>query len=270
MELAASAVSKPRDAYYWRLLATGLSFFLFGVGGLCLRVLVFPLLSRLPGDAVRHRQRARQTIGWLFWRFVRFMSVSSVLTYEITGGERLGRAGQMIIANHPTLIDVVFLIGLVRHANCVVKHGIFVNPFTRSPVKEAQYIDNDGSMDMLDTAVADLQEGQTLIIFPEGTRTQPGQAPAFHRGAASIALRGAKVITPVVIKVAPVTLTKNEPWYRIPVRRVHFHLSVGTDIEPQTFNSLGPAPLASRRLNDFLHQHFIKELAEDGRSTART
>lgn len=269
MDLATTAVERPRDAYPWRLLATALSFALFGLGGLCLRLLVFPLLACLPGDSAGHRQRARRTIGWLFWRFIRFMHLAGVLTYEVKGAERLGRPGQMIIANHPSLIDVVFLIGLVPQANCVVKHSLFGNPFTRGPVREAQYIGNDGSMDMLDSAVDALRQGQPLIIFPEGTRTAPGQAPAFHRGAAAIALRGATIITPVTIRVSPTTLTKNEPWYRIPRRRVHFCLSVGADIDPQTFTAMGPAPVASRRLNDFLHQHYSKELAADERSTAR-
>ena len=266
MELATQALKQPKDAYYWRLAATALSFLLFGLGGLCLRLLVFPLLACLPGDAVRHRQRARHTISWLFWRFIRFMAACGVLTYEVEGAERLGRPGQMIITNHPSLIDVVFLIGLVRQANCVVKQSLFRNTFTRGPVSSAQYISNDGSMDMLDTAVESLQSGQTLIIFPEGTRTVPGQPPAFHRGAAAIALRGAQFITPVTIRVTPSTLTKAEPWYRIPSRRVHFSLCVGSDIAISDFASQGPAPQASRRLNDHLHQYFIKELAQDERS----
>lgn len=269
MELATTAVNSPRDAYYRRLLATAMSFFLFGLGGLLLRLLVFPLLACLPGGSERHRQRARRVIGWLFWRFVRFMHWAGVLTYQVDGAERLGRPGQMIIANHPSLIDVVFLLGLVRQANCVVKHSLFSNPFTRAPLHEAQYIGNDGSLEMLDTAVDALRQGQPLIIFPEGTRTPPGQAPAFHRGAAAIALRGAKIITPVTIKVSPTTLTKNEPWYRIPTRRVHFSLSVGADIDPQTFAATGHPPKASRSLNDYLHQYYFKELAADERSTAR-
>jgi 1-acyl-sn-glycerol-3-phosphate acyltransferase len=155
------------------------------------------------------------------------------------------------------------LIGLVRDANCVVKQSLWHNPFTRGPVSDAGYISNDGSIDMLDAAAGALRGGQTLIIFPEGTRTVPGKAPAFHRGAAAIALRGATIITPVVLKVSPTTLTKAEPWYRIPHRRFHFSLQVGADIDPQVFASQGPAPQASRKLNDYLHHYFIKELAED-------
>jgi 1-acyl-sn-glycerol-3-phosphate acyltransferase len=269
MELATQPITgKKRDAYYWRLLATAASFALFGLVALCLRLAIFPLLNRLPGDAQVHRQRARRTIGRLFWFFIRFMARSGVLTYEIEGAEKLGRPGQMIIANHPSLIDVVFLIGLVRNANCVVKQSLWQNPFTRDPLRSTQYISNDGSMDMLDAAADALRSGQTLIIFPEGTRTRPGQPPAFHRGAAAIALRGAKIVTPVIIKVNPTTLTKAEPWYRIPQRRVHFSFRVGADIDPQTFATQGPIPQASRKLNDYLHHYFIKELAEDERSKA--
>ncbi|VVN97363.1 lysophospholipid acyltransferase family protein [Pseudomonas fluorescens] len=270
MDLATQPLKdKRRDAYYWRLLATAASFALFGAGGLCLRLVIFPLLSCLPGDAQLHRQRARRTIGRLFWFFIRFMARTGVLTYKVEGAENLGRPGQLIIANHPSLIDVVFLIGLVRNANCVVKQSLWKNPFTRGPLRSTQYISNDGSMDMLDAAAQALQNGQTLIIFPEGTRTRPGQPPAFHRGAAAIALRGAKIVTPVIITVSPTTLTKAQPWYRIPSRRAHFSLRVGADIDPQAFVELGPPPQASRKLNDYLHHYFIKELAEDERSTTR-
>ncbi len=51
MELATSSMTRLRDAYYWRLLATAISFALFGLGGLCLRLVIFPLLACLPGDA---------------------------------------------------------------------------------------------------------------------------------------------------------------------------------------------------------------------------
>ncbi|MBS5840136.1 MAG: 1-acyl-sn-glycerol-3-phosphate acyltransferase [Pseudomonas sp.] len=266
MDLATQPVSTRRDAWCWRLIATAISFGLFGLGCLGLRLIIFPLLSGLPGTAVRRRERARATVSRLFWLFIRSMARMGVLTYDVQGAERLGRPGQMIIANHPSLIDVVFLIGLVRNANCVVKQSLWQNPFTRSPVRATQYISNDGSVDMLDNAAQALQEGQTLIIFPEGTRTPPGHTPTFHRGAASIALRGAKVLTPVIIKVSPTTLTKAEPWYRIPDRRVHFSFRVGADIDPHTFAALGPPPKASRLLNDFVHDYFIKELATDERS----
>jgi len=156
---------------------------------------------------------------------------------------------------------VVGLIALIGDANCVVKQSLWDNPCMRGPIRAAGYISNSQSPEMLDEAAAVLREGQTLIIFPEGTRTTPGQPPQFHRGAAAIALRGAKVITPVVVTVTPSTLTRAEPWYRIPARRFHFRLHVGEDIDPRPFHADAPLPVASRRLNDHLHRHFIQELA---------
>ena len=256
-------LSRHSAPYGWRLVATALSFALFGLGGVLLRLLVFPLLALLPGDAEMRRTRARATICRAFRLFVQFMFRTGVLTYEVEGVERLGRPGQMVIANHPSLIDVVVLIAFIRDANCVVKQSLWDNPCMRGPIRAAGYISNSGSLDMLDEAAASLQGGQTLIVFPEGTRTTPGQAPQFHRGAAAIAVRGARIVTPVVISVTPTTLTKAEPWYSIPSRRFHFRLRVGQDIDPQAFLAQGPAPVASRKLNEHLHQHFMKELAQD-------
>lgn len=245
--------------YLWRLVFTGISFALFGVGGLVLRLVVFPVLNLLPATKVRKRQRVRAVISGAFRYFVEFMRLSGVLTYSIKGIERLGQPGQMVIANHPSLIDVVVLISCIRDANCVVKESLWHNPFMRGPIRAAGYISNDGSIEMLEAAAQVLKDGQTLIIFPEGTRTTPGQPPNFHRGAAAIALRGAKMITPVRISVIPTTLTKAEPWYSIPSRRMHFSLEVGEHIDPCDFNAHSSAPIASRKLNKFLHSYYIKD-----------
>ncbi|HTV85566.1 MAG TPA: lysophospholipid acyltransferase family protein [Dyella sp.] len=261
MDLAANPLARSGAGNYaWRLCATGASFVLFGLGGLVLRLLVLPLLGALPGDARTRRRRVRAAISRAFYLHVRFMYRSGVLDYDFHGMDRLGRAGQMIIANHPSLIDVVFLIAHIRDANCIVKESLWRNPFTRGPVYRAHYISNNGSPDMLEKAADALREGQTLIVFPEGTRTKPGQAPVFHRGAAAIALRGARIVTPVFISVAPTTLTKAEPWYRIPERRVRVTLRVGQDIVPASYTADAPAPIASRRLNAHLHRLFLKEL----------
>ncbi len=260
MELATYPLSRRGDAWLWRLLATGASFVLFGLGGLLLRVLIFPLLACIPGDPLTRRRRARAAISHALWLHAMFMHRTRVLDFRVEGVERLGQPGQIVVANHPSLIDVVFLIAQIRDANCVVKAKLWRNPFTSGPLRAAQYISNNGSPEMLESAADVLREGQCLVMFPEGTRTTPGQPPLFHRGAAAIALRGARVITPVFITVTPSTLTKAEPWYRIPDRRFEVCLRVGSDIDPAPFNADAPMPIASRRLNEHLHQLFLREL----------
>jgi len=249
-----------QDAWAWRLLATGLSFALFGLGGLLLWALVFPLQRLLGGDAQIRQRRARLTVHRSFRLFILFMRVTGVLTLDFQNPHRLGKAGQMIIANHPSLIDVVLLIGYVKDANCIVRHGLAKNPFTRGPIAACGYITNDESADMLEKAAAVLREGQTLIVFPEGTRTPPDAMPCFHRGACAIALRGAHQITPVLIQMQPRSLTKGEPWYRIPPRRMHYRITVGEDIAIEPWSAQYSLPIAGRKLNTHLENHFSAAL----------
>jgi 1-acyl-sn-glycerol-3-phosphate acyltransferase len=246
-------------SYYWRLFATGLCFAVFGLSAALCGMLVFPLMRLLPGEAEAHRRRVRATFRAYMRSFVGLMSAVGVLTYDFEGAKRLGRPGQMIIANHPSLIDVVFLIGFTPQATCIVKEALFHNPFTRWPVAAAGYVSNSPTTSMVERASQALRDGQNVIVFPEGTRTTPGQTLQFHRGAASIAVRAAAVVTPVFIRCDPTTLAKNMPWYRIPGRRVKFSFRVGADIDPAAFRA-APPPLASRAFNAHLLKVFAAEL----------
>lgn len=253
-----------QDAYYLRLFGTGASFVLFGLGGIFLGGLVFSVLHLLPADPARQRATARRLIGSAMRHFIEFMRRMGVLSYEFHGAERLGRRHQLIVANHPSLIDVVFLLAFTPGAGCVVKHGLWRNPLTRGAVSAAGYCSNLSTESMVMAAVDALDEGQCLIMFPEGTRTRPGEPLSMHRGAANVALKAARIVTPVFIRVSPTTLTKAEPWYRIPNRRPHFTFRVGPDLDLTASRAVGQIPAASRVLNDRMRAIFEKELAGEG------
>jgi 1-acyl-sn-glycerol-3-phosphate acyltransferase len=244
-----------RDAYPWRFAMTGVSFLLFGIGALVVGVLLLPLVRIIPAARERKRNRARAVMRYALRLFVGVMHRLGVLTYELRGMERLGRPGQLVVANHPSLIDVVFLLAFTPRAGCVVKAGLWRNPLTRSAVTLVEFIRNDATADMIVAATAALRDAQTLLFFPEGTRTTPHRPMAFHRSAANIALRAAACVTPVYIRCEPTTLTKAEPWHRIPARRPHFTLVVGEDVDLEPYRS-APLPVASRKLNEQLQADF--------------
>ncbi|WP_231755391.1 1-acyl-sn-glycerol-3-phosphate acyltransferase [Bordetella sp. N] len=252
-----------QDWWLLRLFATAFAFTAFGLGGLFLRLVVFPPQRLFCPDLARRQQRARGAIFWMFRLFIRLLVRTGILTYEFRGADRLGRPGQMIVANHPSLLDVVFLLGHVAKANCIVKHSLATNAFTAGPVRNARYITNDESLEMFDHAAQVLRDGETLVVFPEGTRTPRGASPRFHRGACAIAMRGARVITPVVIHMNTRSLTKGEPWYRIPRQRMHYIFEVGADVDPQRWTSQHPLPIAGRLMNEHLHNYFEMELKRD-------
>jgi len=98
-----------------------------------------------------------------------------------------------------------------------------------------------------------------MIIFPEGTRSVPGQPCRFQRGAAAIALQAGKILTPVTLSCYPGTLTKAEKWYQIPFRRFHLAMHVKDDIALEEFNKFEQKSIAVRRLNQFLQDYFTEQ-----------
>jgi len=245
---------------YWRVLATGFSFLMFGIGGLLLRAIVFPLLSLMVRERALRITLARTIIRLTFRAFVGLMRGVGVLRYEIIGLEKLERGGLLILANHPTLIDTVFLMAFVRRADCIVKSHLWNNPFTSGPVRAAGYISNDGGAELVESCIASLRAGNNLIIFPEGTRTPACGAITLKRGAANIAIRGACAVTPVLIDCQPPTLGKGEKWWRVPQRHVQFRIEVRDDIDVARFSDAGTTEvMAVRHLTDHLQQFFTEE-----------
>ena len=245
---------------YWRVCATGFSFAMFGIGGLLLRVLVFPVVTLVVRERALRVAVARTIIRWTFRAFVALMRGVGVLRYEIIGLEKLERGGLLILANHPTLIDTVFLMAFVRRANCIVNRQLWNNPFTSGPVRAAGYISNDGGTELVADCIASLRAGNNLIIFPEGTRTPPSGAITLKRGAANIAIRGERPVTPVLIECTPKTLGKGEKWWRVPARHATFRIEVRDDIDVARFTGAGTTEvMAVRHLTDHLQQFFTEE-----------
>jgi 1-acyl-sn-glycerol-3-phosphate acyltransferase len=244
----------------WRIFATGLSFATFGLGGLGLRLVYFPLLGLFVRDPARQQRLARLAVHHAFRFFVGYMRLLGVLRYELQGVEKLARPGLLILANHPTLIDVVFLVSLVPNADCVVKASLARNPFTRGPIRATRYLCNDSGPELIQACIASVKAGNNLIIFPEGTRTPVGGPMQLQRGAANIAVRGPCDITPVTIRCEPLGLTKGTPWWKVPPKRMHFTIRVEDDIPVSSLAvDSGDAAKAARQLTTHLHDYFSRE-----------
>ncbi|RQO55875.1 1-acyl-sn-glycerol-3-phosphate acyltransferase [Paucibacter sp. KBW04] len=246
----------------WRVPATAFAFAAFGLGGLLLRLIFFPALNLLQRDHAKRVLWARRAIQTSFASFVLLMRGLGLIRVEVRGRERLARQGLLVLANHPTLIDVVILISLLRNADCVVRGGLANNPFTRGPVRAAGYICNseDGAA-LLQSCMDSMLAGGNLVIFPEGTRSRPGEPLKLQRGAAQIALRAERAITPVRISCEPLGLSKGVAWWRAADRPLHFVFTVDEDLAAAPFleSAAGEPGLAARRLTAYLTEYFSKE-----------
>lgn len=244
----------------WRVVATGLCFAVFGLGSLALGAVVFPLLHLLVWNRERRVRIARAVIRGTFRFFIGMMRGTGVLTFEVRGAERLRGGGRLILANHPTLIDVVLLMSLIEQGDCIVKGALGRNPITRGPVRAAGFVFNDGGEGLLEDCLRSVRTGSNLIIFPEGTRSSRTGPMRLQRGAARVAVHGELDITPVRIRCTPATLAKGEKWYHVPRRRPHFRVEVDEAIAVSPFIAAAAHPaLAARHLNRHLTDYFSKE-----------
>ncbi|WP_028864480.1 lysophospholipid acyltransferase family protein [Psychromonas aquimarina] len=239
----------------WRIFATGFCFGLFGIGGLALTFIVFPLLTFSLENSKKRELKVQKIIQRSFYLFCETMRISGAIDYKFVGAEKLQNDQNcLIVANHPSLIDYVLITSRLGQCDCLVKEAIWHNPFMKGVVKSAGYIPNKDPENLLDDCSERLENGNVLLIFPEGTRTTPGKESSLQRGAAQIAVKTETDLRIVHIKVSPSFLTKEKKWYQVPDSRPFFHIEVKdkVSIKPFIEENLSPS-IAVRKLNKHLY-----------------
>ena len=217
--------------------ATACSLFaVFGVGAILLAPLIFLL-----GSTERCQPIVRSAWALLVWTFIR------------TGLMRLDRGnlpdcrGTIIVANHPSLIDVVLLTILIPRSLSVAKSTVRTNPFMGV---EARAVVIPGGAENLGRVAACLRGGWNVIIFPEGTRSPfwgvdsgCGNLHPFQRGAAQLALRTGAPVVCVGIRQSRRILAKRQPAWDMGTDSVRyaFRADSATVERPQPGESLHAA-----------------------------
>jgi 1-acyl-sn-glycerol-3-phosphate acyltransferase len=235
-----------------------------GVGGFILATTVIPLSTLFVRDERTRNRRAQNIIRSSFRLYILMQQMLGVFKLEVTGGEKLSVCrGKLIVANHPTLLDIVLLMALLPDVSCVAKSELWHNPFLRPVVRTAGYIRNDYEPEVLIEKCRDaLRAGRNLIIFPEGTRSAPGKLLPFQRGFAHIATLAGVVIQPITITCEPIMLTKGRPSYRIPESRPCFRIEVGDEVDAKRFLDLSPESRArgARKLVSYMESDYRRRL----------
>ena len=266
---SSGAVSRPARtpavAHGWRVLRTGVAFFTFGVGAIVVAAIVWPLRLRLGGTSARREVAVQRVVRAAFRLFAWWMTSLGLLRVSWIGADRLrGTAPRLVVANHPTLIDVVLLLAQLPQADCIVKTAARRNPFMRSIVTAAGYLANDHGDAVVDACAERIARGRSVVLFPEGTRSPRGGLRRFQRGAAHIALKSGCPIVPVVITCRPPTLLKGQPWHDVPDGRACFVLRVGEPIDPAEYlDAETTVPVAARRLTAYLQTLYERRLGAD-------
>ena len=225
----------------WRVPATGFCFLAFFTGSILFRLLVFPSLNIFISDQRQRELRARKVVQASFSGFVRMMRFLQVLKLEVDPQlkKRLATESLFICASHPTLIDVVILHSLIEKRQLHRQGSICATSFAlSSPVRAARlHCQRLGPRaDRSLRSQPRLRQGDTLVVFPEGTRSVPGKDPraASRRRSHRLSFRE-RNITPVCITCTPPALMKGIAWYQVPERKMSISVRAAPDIRIEPF-----------------------------------
>jgi glycerol-3-phosphate dehydrogenase (NAD(P)+) len=155
----------------------------------------------------RHHERVRSRgvnplVYWSF-RALAQPAVQLFLRVRRTGRENIPDGPVILAANHRSFLDP-FVVGICirRPVYFVAKSelfenrllGWFLNCLGAFPVRRGE-----SDEDMMTTALALLERGEAVVIFPEGTRRRTGPLGSPRRGVGRLALESGAPVVPIAI-----------------------------------------------------------------------
>ena len=166
----------------------------------------------------------------------------------------------VMVSNHQSGLDILVLFKLHRHFKWVAKKGLFVIPFIGWNMALNGYIAIErgrgrSKLQMMDRAAESIHAGNSVMLFPEGTRSPDGQLQSYKTGAFRLALETHSPILPVVLKETHLAIKKGGLLVH---RNDNVQLIVLDPIPYESFSHMDSKELASLvhdRTNQELHSH---------------
>ena len=161
---------------YWRTVVC------FGYFGLVMFFFVNPytlIYFAIHGRNTRSRAHFHRFAQRISAHFVR-----NILGLRLTVKGELTHQQSVVIANHQSFIDVVLCLSLSPKISMVVKEYVWNHPLFGIVARYLDCFPNTMDDDKREAAVKQIiEEGYSLFVFPEGTRSVSGEVGRFHRGA---------------------------------------------------------------------------------------
>ena len=124
---------------------------------------------------------------------------------KVVGRERIDpNEAYVMVANHQSLLDIFVLFRIFRHFKWVSKVENFRIPFIGWNMRLNDYIqlkrgDRSSVAVMLRTCRENLAAGNSIMMFPEGTRSTTGKLRGFKPGAFDLAKDAKRPLLPIVV-----------------------------------------------------------------------
>lgn len=192
------------------LLRTVALFLLFLSGCLVLRLLI-AVMHLIPIRKARKKQFICRLIQ-LTCKSILAVATFVRKEYVNPTGETF-RKPAIIVANHQSFIDILVLLSLAPKIVMVTNHWVWNSPFFGAIIRFADfYYVGDGYEQVVDRMREKVNEGYSIVLFPEGTRTYNGVMKRFHKGAFYLAEALQLDIIPIVLYGTGRIIAKAQPF----------------------------------------------------------
>ena len=192
----------------WNLTKTVISFLIFLIFSLVLTLIGFFLLT-IGGKSKANKRRFHQCICLVF-RFLSKIMIQVSVKIRNEAKETFEKSG-IIISNHQSHLDLMYLLMLSPKIICLTNEWVWKSPFYGWILRYADYypVANgiEQNVEQLRTAI---NNGYSILVFPEGTRSEDCSIGRFHKGAFYLAEQLQTDIIPVVIHGIGHFFPKNE------------------------------------------------------------
>ncbi len=178
-------------------------------------IILFPLACLLWITTVLFDKRLiAQHLFTQFWGSLYFWTIPR-WRVKFNGRKKISnQKACVLVANHRSLMDIVVLSGMFRHFKWVSRAEIFRVPFMGWNMTMNRYIslkrgDKKSIIKMMKDCEHAIKSGSSVLLFPEGTRSEDGELRRFLPGAFSLAKRMKVPIIPIVLNGTGEALPKN-------------------------------------------------------------
>lgn len=169
-----------------------------------------------------------------FW--ARISLLLAGVRLEVHGRQHLPADGRPVIymANHQSNFDILALFaGLPVQFRWLAKEELFSVPLFGFAMRRTGYIpidrsDRQKAKEGMQEAVRRINEGTSVVIFPEGTRSPDSTLLPFKKGGFILALQAQVPVMPVAIDGSGTIMPKHSPLIRSGTIRVNFFPAVAT------------------------------------------
>ncbi len=187
------------------------SLFSFGffVGG-CLALYPIQIVFRL----IPFGQKKLKLIYHHMIRIFAWLLVHSMVNVrkKFIGKEHLNfDEPSVIIANHQSFIDVIVMMSLHPKVLILTNDWVYNSPFFGAQIRYLGFLPgSQGVESNLEKLKPWVEEGYSIVVFPEGTRSRDKKIGRFHKGAFFLAKEFNLDITPIILHGYNDTMRKND------------------------------------------------------------